>query len=200
MAKCKSVCTNKLSNCMSKIDNCLSKSKNLCMRCFMCTSGIIHSRDELPDDWAEDMDVKNEFPLSGVKTQAYLVPDFRSPDHHFWTTQPPPYNRSLLGRWACLCGLLPVSCFVGYPFFLCFIAIFSTHATYSFFTSLLIFCSAAATAVTPHPKNLAGLYAVQLNAKDVAHVARVVILSATNVARDHAALASLASNKLRATT
>jgi len=54
--------------------------------------------------------------------------------------------------------------------------------------------------VTPHPKNLAGLYAVQLNAKDVAHVARVVILSATNVARDHAALASLASNKLRATT
>ena len=76
-------------------------------RCCQSIGGIYASREELPDDWADEFEDKNSIPLSGIETTSYTVPDLRSPDHDLWMTRPPPYNRNIIGTWACLCGIFP---------------------------------------------------------------------------------------------
>ena len=64
--------------------------------------------NELSEDWVNTIEVnKNQVPLSSIETCSHVVPDLRAPDYDSWYTNPPPYNRQTVGRWACLFGILP---------------------------------------------------------------------------------------------
>ena len=57
---------------------CMVSIQNNIRRCFMCATSIYSVRDELSDDWGENLDETNEIPLAGTNniSPIYLFPLF----------------------------------------------------------------------------------------------------------------------------